>query len=385
MLISVVVPSYNHARYISQTIASILAQTSAPFEVIIVDDGSSDGSQELLTKIDDPRIRINLLEKNMGACAAMNIAVQMTRGDLVAVCNSDDLWEPNKLERQLAVIRRSPHIGAVYTNVSWIDHEGNNVQKGQKTPGRVFTQPNRSRGQWIKDLILKGNCLCHPSVLIRREAYDRVGYYDNRFRQLPDYDMWLRLLQKYDIFVLNERLVKFRWFADGTNASGNTRTNRRRDINERALIVRNVIRNMDADSWLNSFGAEKPIEDDIDLQIEKILYLLNSTPNIEGLFRNIALEWAYELLGSPESARRFEEKYGSNELSFQQWMGASCVWRPDPDTLRAPPSPAPVAMDSFAIGDPRALRTPELIDALKFRLKLSAQRLTKRYLGKRSK
>ncbi|MGO4683901.1 glycosyltransferase [Hyphomicrobium sp. 2TAF46] len=384
MLISVVVPSYNHAPYISQTISSILSQTSAPLELIIVDDGSSDGSRDILKKIDDPRVRINLLEKNVGACAAMNIAVQMTRGDLVAVCNSDDLWEPNKLERQLAVIHRSPQIGAVFTNVSWIDQDGTNVPKDRKVLWNVFTQPNRSRGQWTNKLVLKGNCLCHPSVLIRREAYDRVGYYDNRFRQLPDYDMWLRVLQKYDIFVLDERLVKFRWFANASNASGATSTNARRDVNERALIVRNLIASMDTESWLNSFGSTKPIEDDTDLRIEKTLYLLDSAPNIEGLYRNIGLEWAYELLGTPVSARRLEEKYAFNALTFQKLMGAKCLWLPESvspqPALRSDASGPPLE----AVTDPRAFRTPELIEALKYRFKLSARRLTKRYLGKRS-
>jgi len=384
MLISVVVPSYNHAPYISQTINSILSQTSAPLELIIVDDGSSDGSRDILKKIDDPRVRINLLEKNVGACAAMNIAVQMTRGDLVAVCNSDDLWEPNKLERQLAVLHRSPHIGAVFTNVSWIDEDGNLVSRDRKILWNAFTQPNRSRGQWTNKLVLQGNCLCHPSVLIRREAYDRVGYYDNRFRQLPDYDMWLRVLQKYDIFVLDERLVKFRWFANASNASGATRTNSRRDVNERALIVRNLIASMDAESWLNSFGSTKPIEDETDLQIEKTLYLLDSTPNVQGLYRNIGLEWAYELLGTRVSARRLEEKYGFTALTFQNVMGAKCLWLPDSVSPQPTLPAAPITTPGGPTIDPRALRTSVLIEALKYRLKLSVQRLKKRYLGERS-
>ena len=94
-LISVLVPSYNHGKFISQTIASILNQTHNNFEIVIVDDGSSDDSIERILEFRDTRIRLIQLNENVGACKAMNIGIQHCQGKFIAVCNSDDLWANN--------------------------------------------------------------------------------------------------------------------------------------------------------------------------------------------------------------------------------------------------------------------------------------------------
>src|SRR5690606_30502052 len=130
-----------------------------------------------------------------GACQAMNVGLSMCDGNLIAVCNSDDIWIPSKLEQQLEFLIKDENIGAVFSDVEWIDDKDHPLTGADMAAFHaVFNQHNRSRFTWIRDLIEKGNCLCHPSVLIRREAYEKVGLYNNFYRQLPDLDMWLRVL-----------------------------------------------------------------------------------------------------------------------------------------------------------------------------------------------
>jgi glycosyltransferase involved in cell wall biosynthesis len=214
--ICAIVPSYNHADYVVDAVASVLNQTAPVREVIVVDDASTDESLLRLRQFDDPRLRIIALDKNAGGSEALNIGIRASASPLIAICNSDDLWEPTKLERQIPWLKADPNIGAVFTGVSWIGEYGEEL-KDRGEAGEVFRVKNRSRHAWIKALVENGNCLCHPTVLIRRSVYDKVGLYDNRLRQLPDQKMWLALLMQTELHVLDEKLVRFR-IHDNTSA-----------------------------------------------------------------------------------------------------------------------------------------------------------------------
>jgi glycosyltransferase involved in cell wall biosynthesis len=114
-VISIIMPSYNHERFIGAAVASILTQTFQNFELIIVDDSSADGSAKIISGFSDPRIRANILDANRGACEAMNVALHMSRGKYIAVCNSDDTWRADKLSRQLEFLEKNDGIGAACT------------------------------------------------------------------------------------------------------------------------------------------------------------------------------------------------------------------------------------------------------------------------------
>src|SRR3954451_12937994 len=213
-LVSVLIPSYQHEKYIGEAIESVLAQTFSNIEVVIVDDASSDSSASIVRSYRDSRIVFRELYENIGACQAMNVGISMCRGQYIAVCNSDDKWVADKLQKQLHVFSCGTNIAAVFSDVEWIDDEG--ACLGDCYAG-VFRQANRSRFRWMRDLLESGNRLCHPSVLIRRDVYEKVGLYNNFYRQLPDLDMWVRVLEHFDIFVMPERLVKFRVHPNNTS------------------------------------------------------------------------------------------------------------------------------------------------------------------------
>ena len=176
-LVSVVLPSYNHERYVGEAISSVLAQSHAELELIIVDDASTDGSRRVIDGYSDDRIRRHYLPKNLGGAPALNHGISLARGDLVAICNSDDAWHVDKLARQLPILRDHEGIAAVFSDVDWIDGNGHPLAPSFGWLTGSFTYPNRSSGQWLRRLIDEGNCLCHPSILIRRHVYDELGPY----------------------------------------------------------------------------------------------------------------------------------------------------------------------------------------------------------------
>jgi glycosyltransferase involved in cell wall biosynthesis len=122
--ISVVMASYNHAAFVRQAVESALNQSFTDLEVVITDDGSRDGTADVIRGLTDPRIRLEVLPENRGACLAVNGALARARGDYVAVLNSDDFFLPGKLERQAAFLEAHPEIGAVFGQPHFVDERG---------------------------------------------------------------------------------------------------------------------------------------------------------------------------------------------------------------------------------------------------------------------
>lgn len=317
--ISILMPSYNHAQFIEAAIRSVLAQTRADFELIVVDDGSSDASPRIIAEQRDPRVRFHLLEQNQGACHAMNVALQMSRGELLAVCNSDDLWHPEKLSRQIGLLETLPNAGAVFCDVSWIGDDGLELSKLPPF-ARVFQQQNRSRWSWVRRFLESGNCLCHPSILAKREAYDVAGLYDNRLRQLPDMDMWIRVLEHFDIFVMPEKLVSFRMHAHNTSMPSPEAS--RRDLNEHRLILRKTFERMSGDYFIKALGSKcVEIDDDLDLQIEQAFYLLSHHGIYTDIFQELGLDILFDVCKDAAGLTRLSNKFGFEVADFHRAMG----------------------------------------------------------------
>ncbi|UXN58945.1 glycosyltransferase [Phyllobacterium zundukense] len=286
--ISVIMPSYNHQEFIAEAITSVLNQTISSIQLIIVDDGSSDGSASVIRSFTDERIVFKQLPSNLGACEALNIGLSLSEADLVAVCNSDDRWHKDKLQRQLRVMQERPDIGAVFTNVQWIDANGAFIPADSLTPYHaVFQQANRSRQEWLKTIIERGNCLCHPSVLLKKEIFSKVGAYDNRYRQLPDMDLWVRLLQLYEIFVLQDALIEFRLHE--SNTSRPLPATSIRSINEHRLVLARLMDDISASNFRSTFIPHIKSENDIDA--EKTKYLLSHNGPYATMFNQLGAEW----------------------------------------------------------------------------------------------
>lgn len=193
--VSVIIPTCNRRAMVREAIDSVRAQTMAAFELIVVDDGSSDGTAEDLARLGDS-IRFERIA-NGGPAAARNLGVAIARAPTIAFLDSDDLWSPTKLERQLAFMRKNPGCEISQCDEIWI-RDGRRVNPGmrhRKRAGDFFIESLRT-------------CLISPSaVLMRKELFDSLGGFDEDMRAAEDYDLWLRILVDHKVGLLDEPLV----------------------------------------------------------------------------------------------------------------------------------------------------------------------------------
>jgi len=206
-LVSVVIPNYNCGRYLSAAVDSVLSQTYANLEVIVVDDGSTDQSESVLRSYED-RIRW-LRQPNRGVSAARNLGIQESHGELVAFLDGDDLWRRDKLERQVPVFE-NPSVGLVYCGLEQIDGAGR----------PLGTRTSEMRGRVLRQLaLLRGPGVLGPgsSAVLRRECLDRVGLFDTELSNAEDWDLRRRIACHYEIEVAPEPLVLYRLHGRGAH------------------------------------------------------------------------------------------------------------------------------------------------------------------------
>jgi glycosyltransferase involved in cell wall biosynthesis len=204
--VSVVIPAYNAERFLGAAIESVLAQTSRDLEMIVVDDGSQDGTASVARRYGEA-IRY-LRQDNSGVAVARNRGISESLGEYVAFLDADDTWRPDKLEKQLAALERQPGYRACHTAHTIVDDD--------LRPLGVARSPRRA--SILEDLILRGNVvgsIC--SVLCARELFDVVGGFDPALSQCADWDMWIRIGGLTDFLYLDEPLVTYR--QHGTNMS----------------------------------------------------------------------------------------------------------------------------------------------------------------------
>jgi len=201
--ISTIITSYNHAEYVGIAIDSALSQTFKDIEVIVVDDGSTDNSQDIISKIKDPRLTFIPLKENRRE-HPRNLALSLAKGKYVAFLNSDDAWEPSKLEKQLSYMENNSNVAGCFTRVKNINAKGNEMFS-------LHSNENcRSRFEWLKRLFLKGNCFCLSSAVVRNSALSKTGVFCPSLFLLSDFDLWLRLAGIADLHIIEESLTKRR-------------------------------------------------------------------------------------------------------------------------------------------------------------------------------
>jgi len=261
--VSIGIPSYNHEKYISETIDSILNQTFQDFEIVITDDGSSDDTIKVIKNFSDPRIKLFVFEENQGACKALNNCIINSKGEYFTYISSDDVWEHDKLQKQVEFLDENPQVPAVFTKVKIIDEYGNEFKDENHFYFSVFDVDNRSRSRWLNHFFYKGNCICHPSIMIKKSVYDEIGFYNELMANVPDFDMWVRLCLEYDIHILDEKLTKFRIRNNEENISGNKIKTHLRVRFEKLHILDNYLKIEDIEFFskvfpkANKFGILK--------------------------------------------------------------------------------------------------------------------------------
>ncbi|MEJ5358231.1 MAG: glycosyltransferase [Desulfobacterales bacterium] len=193
--VAVILPTFNRAWCLAEAVESVLSQTYRDFELIVVDDGSSDGTAELLARYEG-RLRA-IRRENRGVSAARNAGVAASRSPLLAFLDSDDLWLPGKLARQVAFFEAHPEAAICQTGEIWV-RNGRRVNPGLR---------HRKPSGWIFEPSLE-LCLVSPSaVMVRRSLFEEVGPFDESLPACEDYDLWLRVSLRHPVFLLPEPAV----------------------------------------------------------------------------------------------------------------------------------------------------------------------------------
>jgi glycosyltransferase involved in cell wall biosynthesis len=210
--VSVVIPTYNHARFLEQAIESVLAQTFPAHEVIVVDDGSTDSTPGVLARYEN-RIRV-VRQQNQGVAAARNHGARLSTGELLAFLDADDVWLPGKLEQQTARFMGEPELGLVHCGYVEINAQGEQFDRHLNgLEGWVATEMLLFR----RAVILGGG----SGVLIRRDAFEQTGGFDERLSTSADWDLYVRIAQEWKVGFVPEALLQYR--VHDSNMSGNIR------------------------------------------------------------------------------------------------------------------------------------------------------------------
>lgn len=197
--VSVILPAYNGEKYIAAAIDSVLNQTYKNYEIIVVNDGSKDSTADILSGYGG-KIKV-ISQPNGGIAKARNVAIGNSKGEYLAFLDQDDLWLPDKLERQMELLEKDKEIGLVYTDVY--------IMGDNNTELVSFKLRRPYRGMAVDQLFLN-NFIATSSVITRKECFEKVGLFDQSLSPCLDYDRWLYIAAFYKIDYVDRPLVRFR-------------------------------------------------------------------------------------------------------------------------------------------------------------------------------
>ncbi len=195
--VSVIIPTYNREQFIVRAINSVLSQIYRDFEIIIVDDGSTDHTKNILDQFNG-KIKY-IYQDNQGVSAARNRGIQESSGQYIAFLDSDDYWVPEKLTLQVDVLEKNPHIGIVYARMPILN------EKGEK----VGLKPARISGKNFKELMEVWGDLPTSTVMTRKECFNKAGMFDASLPPMEDIDMWIRISRFYDLYEIENKVLAY--------------------------------------------------------------------------------------------------------------------------------------------------------------------------------
>jgi glycosyltransferase involved in cell wall biosynthesis len=237
--VSVIIPTFNRAAFLKSAIESVLNQTYNDFEIIIVDDNSSDTTYEVVGNFEDERVKYIRHRENKGVSAARNTAIKACNGKYIAFLDDDDEWVPEKLQKQVELQDKSPpNICGVYSDRLIIDRLSNKIiSKG--------LQSNKVRGNLLSQLALR-NQINTCTVLLRKKCLDEVGMFDETISYMEDRDMWIRLSLNWDFEYINEPLTRTYVHKQGHLSA---RLKEQIEAREKLLIKYSNLFNQDRKTW----------------------------------------------------------------------------------------------------------------------------------------
>ncbi len=202
-LVSVIITCYNYGKYLAQCVESVLSQSYRDLEIIIVNDGSTDNTDEVIANyLSDPRIR-SIKQANAGQANAKNTGILNANGAFLAFLDADDRWLPDKLEKQLACFD-NPDVGVVYCRARYLDEESNEFDYDMMAE---YLQPRRGR---VSEWLVFDNFIQFSSSVVKKQCFEKFGAFDETLKMGIDWDLWLRLSTVYEFDYVDERLIFYR-------------------------------------------------------------------------------------------------------------------------------------------------------------------------------
>jgi len=222
--ISIIIPTYNYAQYICEAIESVLNQTYKDFEIIVVDDGSTDNTKEVIKPYLN-KIKY-IYQQNSGPSSARNRGIKEAKGEYIAFLDADDIWLPQKLELQIKFMEKEKEVGLIFSDMILFNEKGiikNSFLKEKLFFNKLSIKPLSSTEKVIYDnvfnALLQENFIPTNTVIVKKECFNKVGFFDETLFSVEDRDMWLRIGLFYDIGFINFPLVLTRFHE--TNISAN--------------------------------------------------------------------------------------------------------------------------------------------------------------------
>ncbi|KAM3112601.1 glycosyltransferase family 2 protein [Phormidesmis sp. 146-33] len=207
--VSVIIPAYNAMAYLPETLESVLNQTFTDFEVLIINDGSPDGIVEWASEIKDSRVKL-ISQENQGLSGARNTGIWSSQGEYLAFLDADDIWEAEKLEKQVEYLEKHPDVGLVSSWIANVDRNGNFIDLYDcSEAGKDLT----------KELFRSNIFYCGSTPLVRRTCFEKVGFFERSLSSAADWDMWLRIALHFPIFVIQEPLVQYRRYPNSMSTN----------------------------------------------------------------------------------------------------------------------------------------------------------------------
>lgn len=239
--VSVIIPAYNCERFISTAIESVLNQTYKDYEIVVVDDGSTDKTAEVIRRYTNNNDIRCVYQLHNGPSKARNAGILNAKGLYIAFLDQDDAWLPDKLKMQISFLEKNKDVGLIYTDTYILDDKSFADLNAQNKRSFQIRCPHR--GRVLQDLFLE-NFISTSTVIVCKKCFEKVGMFDLSLPPVADYDRWLRIATLYDVDYIEKPLVKYRDHSGGI--SRNT-----------ILMATNIIRT------LNEIVAEYPIIKDM--------------------------------------------------------------------------------------------------------------------------
>lgn len=310
--ISISMVTYNHEKYITEAIQSILDQTFTNFELIIVNDGSTDKTEAMIKSFIDPRITY-IYQQNQGPSVAINTAVMAAHGKYLAIMSGDDVCYPHRLQTQYDYLRNASDCKIVFSRADFIDDDSNLI--AHEWGENIFNRTElKSREEMWRHLFYQGNFLNAPTCMLERDLLIEAGLFDPCSIQLQDFAMWINLLKKHNVYVLPQKLIKYR-FRDGNgNLSSFARSSRA--MFEWHQLGKNIFTDVSISFFKKVFAdvlRKADFSEDVEYELEKAFLFLSHDLEI---FKAIGVEKLFVLLKNKDIAVVAREKYnfGFHEL-----------------------------------------------------------------------